>query len=168
MDWVDIPQKAKPLLKKYAYVLILLLVGVFLMLLPGEEKQTQEPVTVKPVSTETEDLTARLEGILSRVEGAGKVKLLLTQAMGERTIYQTDEDADTTDAGTSVKRETVIVSDGTRGESGLVQQIIGPVYLGAVVVCQGADRPSVRLAMIEAVSSATGLKSNEITVLKMK
>ena len=41
-------------------------------------------------------------------------------------------------------------------------------FLGAVVVCQGADDPQVRLQVIDAVSKATGLRSNCIAVLKMK
>jgi len=42
------------------------------------------------------------------------------------------------------------------------------LYRGAVVVCQGGDNASVRLAVVEAVSNATGLTSDRITVLKMK
>jgi len=36
------------------------------------------------------------------------------------------------------------------------------------VVCQGADRAGVRLAVVDAVKSVTGLSSDRITVLKMK
>ena len=38
---------------------------------------------------------------------------------------------------------------------------------GAAVVCQGADDASVRLAVLEAVRSYTGLLTSEIMVLKM-
>ena len=43
-----------------------------------------------------------------------------------------------------------------------------PVYKGAVVVCEGADHASVKLNIVQAVSSLTGLGSDKITVLKMK
>ena len=62
----------------------------------------------------------------------------------------------------------MIVSDSARAESGLVQQILPPTYQGAVILCQGADSAAVRLALIEAVSNATGLSSDRISVLKMK
>jgi len=39
---------------------------------------------------------------------------------------------------------------------------------GALVVCDGAERASVRLAVTQAVSSLTGLGSNKIAVVKMK
>jgi stage III sporulation protein AG len=40
--------------------------------------------------------------------------------------------------------------------------------MGAIVLCQGADVPSVRLAIVDAVSKVTGLVANQISVLKMK
>ena len=46
--------------------------------------------------------------------------------------------------------------------------VLSPTYLGAVIVCQGGDSPTVKLAIVEAVSNATGLSADKITVLKMK
>ena len=37
-----------------------------------------------------------------------------------------------------------------------------------IVICDGAERASVRLAITQAVSSLTGLGSNKIAVVKMK
>ena len=39
---------------------------------------------------------------------------------------------------------------------------------GAVVVCQGADQPYVRLDVTNAVAAYTGLGSDQISVIKMK
>ena len=39
---------------------------------------------------------------------------------------------------------------------------------GAVVVCQGADDPQVRLDVTTAIAAYTGLGSDKITVMKMK
>ena len=41
-----------------------------------------------------------------------------------------------------------------------------PVYLGAVVVCQGAGSSGVRLAVTEAVAALTGLPADRITVVQ--
>ena len=49
-----------------------------------------------------------------------------------------------------------------------VQSTVYPTYQGALVVCDGAERASVRLAVTQAVSSLTGLGSNKIAVVKMK
>ena len=61
-----------------------------------------------------------------------------------------------------------MVTGSDRSEKGLVRQINPPEYLGAVVLCQGADNAAVKLAIVEAVSKATGLSTDRITVLKMK
>jgi stage III sporulation protein AG len=73
---------------------------------------------------------------------------------------QTNENGDDSD--------TVIITDSSRNESGLIRQVNPPVYLGAIVLCQGGDRPSVRLAIVDAVSKVTGLGADRISVLKMK
>ena len=49
-----------------------------------------------------------------------------------------------------------------------MQQKLSPVYQGAIILCQGADSPSVRLAITQAVSKVTGLPTDRIAVLKMK
>ena len=66
------------------------------------------------------------------------------------------------------RKSTVLISGDNRAENGLLRQRNPPVYLGAIVLCQGADKASIRLAIVEAVTDATGLGSDRITVLKMK
>ena len=61
-----------------------------------------------------------------------------------------------------------MVTNEERAQNGLVKQVIPPVFQGAVVVCQGGDQPTIRLAIVEAVADATGLTADKITVLKMK
>ncbi len=167
MDRVELREKALDALKKYRYVLPVLLVGVILMLLP-EGKVEEMPPATPIVESKTMDLQTALENILRNVEGAGKVQVLLTPAAGERVVYQTDENINTGESTKDIRRETVIITDSGRSESGLVQQVLPPVYQGAIVLCQGADSPTVRLFIVEAVAKATGLSTNHITVLKMK
>ena len=62
----------------------------------------------------------------------------------------------------------MIITDSDRKEEGLITQVDPPVYQGAIIVCQGADRGAVRLAIVEAVSRVTGLGADRISVLKMK
>ena len=164
MDWIAFKSTALTFWQKYRYVLIVLLAGIILMLLPGEKEQEQS----LPVSTERpeQSLQDSLGEILSQISGAGRVEVLLTQSSGEETVYQTDEDIQ--ESGKTVRRETVLVSGSGRETEGLIRQIKEPTYLGAVIVCQGADNAAVRLSIVEAVRSATGLSSDRISVLKMK
>lgn len=160
MERLKLPDTVKDFLKKYRYVAIVLLSGIILMCLPGKSSRTETEIIVP--SAETADTARELEQILSQVKGAGKVQVLLTRAQGEKTIYQTDRSGD----GSNV--DTVVVTGTDRQQQGLIRQIDPPVYLGAVIVCQGGDDPAVRLAIVEAVCDATGLGADRITVLKMK
>ena len=161
MERLKILDPVMELLRKYRYVAIVLLAGIILMCLPEKNNRTERETTVTSAA-ETADTARELEQILSQVKGAGEVRVLLTSSQGEKTIYQTDRSGD----GTNI--DTVLITDADRAQQGLIRQVDPPVYLGAVIVCQGGDDPAVRLAIVEAVSDATGLGADRITVLKMK
>ena len=162
MERIGLGKKTVDLIKKYRYALLVLLLGICLMLLPtgAKENNAQTQPTTQP-SLQT-DISEQLSEILSQIQGAGKVQVMLTVAQGEKNVYQTDGQEGTD------KFSTVIITDENRGQHGLLQQVNPPVYLGAIVVCQGADRASVKLKLIQAVSSLTGLSSDHITVVKMQ
>ena len=155
-------ERMMQLLKRYRYGVLVLLIGLGLMLLPTPQKQPAS--TAADRETGSVSAAEELEQILAQIQGVGRVKVLLTQAAGEITVYQknTDQSAD------SVREDTVLVTDDSRAEQGLVRQVLPPKYQGAVIVCQGGDRATVRLNIVEAVSAVTGLTSDKITVLKMK
>lgn len=162
MELKSISTKLLALIEKYKYAILVLLIGLALLLIPGKRTDPQNINSASPTVAKQEMLTQEsLAQILQSVEGAGKVKVLLSTGAGEQTIYQTDTDNDR-------KSNTVIVADSERNENGLIQQINPAVYKGAVVVCQGADSPTVRLAITQAVSKITGLGTDAICVLKMQ
>lgn len=161
MDLKALKGKAIQWIGKYKYLALILVVGIGLMLIPNGTKTSRQATQNVLTATPTVSISEELEEILSNIQGAGKVKVMLTVKSSEQTIYQTDTPS--TD-----RQDTVIITDEQRAQSGLVQQIISPTYRGAIVLCQGADNASVCLAIKEAVSKVTGLDSSEISVLKMK
>lgn len=168
MEPIEPGKRIQEWLKKYKYALLILAVGLCLMLLPEQKQSPQEETEPATVSSEQETMEILLQDILSQVEGAGKVAVLLSEQEGQQTIYQTDTQTSADEASTSDRTETVIVTDADRNELGLIRRTDPPKYMGAVIVCQGADRADVRLAIVEAVKCATGLGSNQISVVKMK
>lgn len=156
-------QRINALLAKYKYPVLILLVGLGLMLLPsGKDVEIQDPpAETAPIA---ENLEAELAAILSQIEGAGQVRVLLTEEAGREHLYQTDSDV-RTDSRTD---DTVLVEDASNSETGLIRQTLEPKYRGAVILCQGADSPGVKLAIVEAVRCVTGLGADAISVLKMK
>lgn len=162
--------KIKSWLYRYRYPLIVALVGVVLLLLPSRSTATETPSAQVQTSTEEAqtDMAALLAEILGQIDGVGKVQVLLSISVGETTIYQSDEDSTVSDGTSTLRKETVIITDSSKNQQALVSQIIPEQYLGAIVVCEGADNASVKWAVVEAVSKATGLGANQISVLKMK
>lgn len=163
MDWVA----AMEIIKRYRYLLLAVLAGIALLTLSAPEKNTAPPVSAENTDPES-SLEESLAKLLSMTEGAGRVEVLLTQARGEEVFYQEDEDRTAGTENTKLRTQTVLTTGSERSQSGLVRQKNPPVWLGAVVLCQGADSAQVRLSMVEAVMDATGLTSDRITVLKMK
>ena len=164
MDLSKLRGKLGSLIGKYKYVLVVLLVGIGLMLIPEHKDSTSATMTTT-TQTGFSDPTEALTQILCQIQGAGRVKVLLTLSTGEQTVYQNDR---TEDASGRINSETVIITDANRNQQGLVQKILAPEYRGAIVLCQGAGDSAVRLAIVEAVSDATGLSTDRISVLKLK
>ena len=158
-------QRINALFGKYKYPILVALVGLGLMLLPSEQEPS-EPV--EPSRAVERSLEEKLEALLGRIEGAGQVSVLLTEKEGSQTLYQTDSQTDADESGSRRTDDTVLIEDENRTESGLVRQTLGPVYRGAVILCLGADDPTVKLAVVEAVRCVTGRGADQISVQKMK
>ncbi len=167
MDIKAFGGKCLDFLKKYRYPVLVLLAGIVLMTLPGKQETQTEAVQERP-AVQAPDMAEELKTILGQIKGVGKVSVLLTQAAGESYVYQYDEDVSLSDGSSTTRKDTVVTTDSDRNQQPLLSQVLSPVYQGAVIVCQGAYNASVRLAVVEAVSKATGLSADKITVLEMK
>ena len=155
--------------EKYKYVLVVILAGVLLMLLPEKnESILKEDQTQDLPQTMTTDIASELEAILSHVSGAGEVKVMVSTAYGEETIFQTDTTSTTRENESDIKIQTILISDSERKEAGLVRQVNPPIYQGVIVIANGGDDPVIKLAIVDAVSKVTGLGADRISVLKMK
>lgn len=131
-----------------------------ILLLPTADKAPEPEPAAQVIPTAT--VEERLERILSGIEGAGTVQVLLTEESGRQTLYQTDVQSD----DNRRTEDTVLVEDAARTETGLVRQTLEPKYRGAVVLCDGANISTVKLAIVEAVGCVTGLGADRICVLK--
>ena len=151
--------------KKYKFVLLVVLVGIILMLLPvsSQTKETEENKSQIP--QESFDLAAmeqRMEEVLGKIDGVGKLRLMLTLQSGTRLTLaeDTQRDQDRT------QREIVTLNRGSGNQEIVITNRFYPVYQGAVVVCQGADSSAVCLAVTETLQALTGLSSDRIRVAK--
>lgn len=153
----------KNLWERYKYALVVVLAGVFLLLLPDSdaEKQNAQPPPETAVLS-AEELEEKLAHTLSQIQGAGRVSVALTVKEGVRQVLARDVEQDAEET----TQEHVLVSEGSGRQNIVPLQSIGPVYQGALVVCDGGDDARVRLQVLEGVRVLTGLSSDKISVSK--
>ena len=169
MEIKSIQAKGIAFIQKNKYVVLIIILGLVFMLMPSK-KNTETETHIENITVQESIATIeeRLSEILRQIDGAGKVEVMLTIAKGEETVYQTDNETTTNVDAAKFSTNTVIITDTSKNQSGLIRQTISPTYMGAIIVCQGADDPNIRLAITEAVGKITGLKSNHISILKMR
>lgn len=151
--------------KKYKFILLVVLVGVILMLLPvssGAKDKAANDSQTPPEIFDLEATEQRMAAILGKIDGVGKLQLMLTLQSGTRLTLAEDTQRD---SGRTTS-ETVTLNRGSGSQEVVVTDRYYPVYQGAVVVCQGADSSAVRLAVTETVQALTGLPSDRIQVVK--
>ena len=141
---------------KYRIPLLAALLGVVLLLWPAEGKKDAVRTEAEFSLAETE---AKLEALLREVDGAGRVRVMLTLSDGGEAVYQMDE----TEREEGRETKTVLAD-----KAPVLVQTRKPQFQGAVVVCEGADEARVKLAVFQAVKSLTGLVGSQISVIKMK
>lgn len=160
MELPKLKERLSLVFNKYKFVLLILIIGVVLILIPGKESENQP---IMQINVEEKHIDQDLLGaLLSQIDGAGRVEVLLSIQDSETIHYQENTDI----SSPSSRSTTVTVTDAQRNETGLINKTIAPTYRGAIIVCDGADDPVVQLALIEAVSHITGLRTNQISVLK--
>ena len=165
-SWKLLLERLQEALRKNGRLRLALLVflcGAALYLAVGwrtpEQKTETGAISAVQSACDNAALEQQLEEVLAEIVGVGRVRVLLTLQTDAQQVYQTDVSG----SGDSEQTKTVL-----SGGSGLLRTVTAPVYRGAVIVCEGGDRPSVVLAVLEAVRSATGLGNGQISVMKMK
>lgn len=162
-------------LKGAKYVLLVLLAGLVLLLLPTGREETSEkelPEESEVQASPDGDLESRLQEILSLIDGAGRVRVLLTPADdGERVLAKDTETVRESRDGetrTEDAESSVVIQRSGGGSEPVEITCRAPRYRGAVIAAQGADNAKVRLELLEAVKAATGLTGDVITIVKMR
>ncbi|MCL2513622.1 MAG: hypothetical protein FWF08_06945 [Oscillospiraceae bacterium] len=118
-------------------------------------------------------INKKLADILGAVDGAGRVKVMITIECMEEHIYAKDEknSASGKDGEKDIKSDFqfVIIQDGKdKTQSGLQLKMLMPVVKGVAVVCDGGDIPVVRQNIAEMASALFGIGVSKVYVSKMQ
>lgn len=170
MRGIEVFGKFRTLWEKGKFALPVLGLGVLLLLWPSGAGETKSTTSQETTAGETMTQQQKeMERILARIKGAGELHLMLTlESDGERTLAEDREETlgGSPDAPESQSRRETVILSVSGGEEVVVTRRESPVYRGALVVCQGADRAEVKLAVTQAVAALTGLGADRITVVK--
>ncbi len=138
-------------------------------------KKLAEYVSDDNSNTEDE-LEIKLEEILSKMEGVGKVSVMITYSKGSEIVPMQNESSKTSstqetdsDGGTRIVEENdktseIIYSGGTEIET---KTIINPIVRGAIVIAEGASNATVKSNIVSAVEAITGLATYKVQVFEM-
>lgn len=124
-----------------------------------------------PVQSATEDLERRLEETLSLIDGAGKVRVMLTlKDTGEKVV---EKDTTRRSGGSASAEETSDVSQSTvfskngSEETPYISNELTPQVEGVLVVAQGGGDSLVKQNILQSVMALFPLEAHKITIVKM-
>lgn len=171
---------------------ILILAGVLLMVIaiPAETPRKEEPETIKEKEAPSEkesgslkdyakELEDRLEAVLCRMEGAGRVKVMVTLEDSGESVIEKDTVNETTDlqeadnaGGNRTERSTQTARQSVYQESDsektpFIGKEIEPRIAGVLVVAEGGENTAVKQNISEAVMALFQIDVNRIKVVKM-
>lgn len=173
--------------------LILLLAGVILLILGFPQKKETVPVrqeanlnvasigadgAAQGADSYEKRMEKRLKEILEKVDGVGKVEVMLVLRSSEEKVLRVDlqsrnsiteeNEADgTTRKSQSAEesRETVITGSG-QDAAPVVEKEIYPEIEGIVILAQGAGDARIKAEISEAAEALFGIPAHKIKVLK--
>lgn len=108
-------------------------------------------------------LEERLSDLLESIDGAGKVRVMITLDCGDESVYATESKS----SDSSTEKNYVIV-DSNGDDEGLLLKVSKPQVRGVAVVCEGADLPQVRQEITGAITAVLGVSTNRVNIAKMK
>lgn len=124
-----------------------------------------------PVQSVTEDLERRLEETLSLIDGAGKVRVMLTlkdtgEKVVEKDITRRSGGSASAEEISDVSQSTVFSKNGSE-ETPYISNELTPQVEGVLVVAQGGGDSLVKQNILQSVMALFPLEAHKITIVKM-
>lgn len=148
-----------------------------------KESKSSNTITNSTVAetgqSNTNSLEDRLKSILSKIDGVGKVDVLISYSessqivpMFNENIKETSTEEQDESGGKRVITENdvqkdVIYQEDNGQKTPITQKTIMPKIEGTIITAEGASDINVKENIIQAVSAATGLASHKIQVFEI-
>lgn len=160
--------------KKVALMCTLGIVGILLIFFsnikPKNSDKKSDTVSTTEVTAQSDyesEIEQKLTEIISSIENAGEVRVMVTLESTSETVYAQNEKSNTAQNNSSYQNDYIIIDDAD-GENGLKVKVNEPQVKGVAVVCQGGNNPVVKQQITEAVTAVLGIGANRVSISKMK
>ena len=164
--------KMGEMLGKYKYLLIVIAVGMVLLIWPSGQSESKPTAQAQgPPEFSLADLEDKLVKTLGKIDGVGRIEVVLTLKTGMETLYQTNdqlkttqqqENGQTSQYQSDRKHDTLVVAVGSGVQQPVVVKQNYPEFLGALIVCDGGQKSAVAWQVVSAVTSLTGIPSGTL------
>ncbi len=173
--WIDFLKSKINIKNKTNLIVIIGCIGIGLILIStmfsGEKPRKIKPI--KELSIDTQDyenqIKKELIGILSTINGVGKVDIMLTVEGSTEYVFAEEQKHSFQEGNEKYsedfQNEYIVIDDGN-GKKALVKKIMKPQATGVIVVCEGGDSPVVNEKIMHAVSAVLNLPMNKICVVR--
>lgn len=142
-------------------------------------EESYENNIVQGESTNESRMVSDLESILSKINGVGKVKVMVTYSETSKVVpvyneESTEENTEETDSEGGIRKVTqtdsrkeVIYEESNGNKTLITQSVVSPKIEGAIITAEGANNANTKTNIIQAVSAVTGLATHKIQVFEM-
>lgn len=156
--------------KMRSNILLALLLGILLLAAGRSFSDSKEEVPQTVAAAETADRVTerRMAEILSKIQGAGQVDVMLTYRQTEEKTIAHNETREENGETLRTEQTAILLEDGDGATQPLVLTEAGPVVEGVVIAAQGADSPAVAAALNQAAQALLDVPAHKVAVLKMK
>ena len=156
--------------KMRSNILLALLLGILLLAAGRSFSDSKEEVPQTVAAAETADRATerRMAEILSKIQGAGQVDVMLTYRQTEEKTIAHNETREENGETLRTEQTAILLEDGDGATQPLVLTEMGPVVEGGVIAAQGADSPAVAAALNQAAQALLDVPAHKVAVLKMK
>ena len=159
---------------KIIILCIIFLVALILFLKMSGTKATTKTTTTSATQYQTsldysKQLETKLESVLSQIKGAGNVKVMITLDGSPELVYAMDSNekvSNNTGGSTTTSSSTPILVQTNGTTSPLILTEVLPKVKGVIVVSSGANDISIKLDILNSVSTLLDISTDKINVLK--
>jgi len=159
------------------FLLVVLAILILVILFGFEKKEGDDQIDsvyksnhYKTTLEYCAELESKLQSVISKIDGAGQVSVMVSVDGSPELIYanESDETISSNSSGTTSSSNSsspIIVNVGGESSALILTEKL-PEVKGVIVVSSGAGNVAVKLNILQAVSTLLNLHTDKVSVLK--